>query len=59
MIQEIRERLKELSDAEVLELLDTVSNEVKRRNGFGTQVKLNKEEIRRGLQAIFEAISKS
>ncbi len=60
MIQEIRERLKGLSDDEVLELLDTVSDEVKRRNRLmgAADPSLDKDAIRSGMQTVLDALVK-
>lgn len=61
MVSEIREKLKELSNDELLELLETVSGEVKRRNNLFNNshvTPIDKDEIQKNLKAMFDLIIK-
>jgi len=60
MVQEVKDGLGKLSDSELLELLDTVSDEVKRRNSLmgPAAPSLDKQDIQDGIKAIVEAIVK-
>lgn len=63
-LEEIRNQIKDLSDAELITLLNDVSDEVKRRNTImkgilGTEgPEIRKETFQQGFQTILEAFSK-
>jgi len=54
----MREKLKDLPDDDLFELLETVSNEVKRRNGLlGPAVApMDQKELQESLKKILEAM---
>jgi len=60
MIQKIQDGLKSLTDSELLELLDVVSDEVKRRNSLmgTTAPSLDKHGIQDGIKTIIDAMVK-
>jgi len=57
--QEIHESLKEKSDKDLLELLDIVSSEVKRRNNLGGPdfASLRQNTVEQNMKIIKEALS--
>jgi len=61
MIDEIKEKLKDLSDADLLSLLDVISEEIKNRNTIlgPPSSRIRKDNIEKGLKAILEAMTKA
>jgi hypothetical protein len=59
LIEYIKVKIKELPDDLVLEILDVVSSDVKRRNALlGSSTPQSKEEIQKTLKTIIDALSK-
>jgi hypothetical protein len=50
--------LKDMSDQELMELLDSVSNEFKRRNSSIGNFKLNESDLATGMKTLVDLIEK-